>query len=111
MKTKYASIGLLALMLAPTGVLAQEAPPAVSGPPLVIGTIARIDWPSGKHLRLVDGRYVDLHDYTVIDPEGAQLHTGQRIAVRGFFAPGTREGHVTLDARSISLINGDGKDH
>lgn len=83
----------------------------MNGPPRTFGLIAKFEGFSGKHLRLIDGRYVDLHEYTVIEPEGAELKKGQRILIRGFFAPGTREGHVTIDARAITIINGDGKDH
>jgi len=106
MKTLIAAAALLIL---PATADAQVTSPP--GPPTINGVIARVEWPSGKHLRLLDGRYVDLHDYTVIEPEGAALHAGQRIVIRGFFAPGTREGHVTIDARAISLVNGDGQDH
>lgn len=97
------------LLMIPTAAFGQVQ--VLPGPPAVNGVIARVEWPYGKHLRLLDGRYVDLHDYTVIEPEGGSLRPGQRIVIRGFFAPGTREGHVTIDARAISIVNGDGKDH
>jgi len=85
--------------------------PVLHGPPMTSGVIARWEGFAGKHLRLIDGRYVDLHDYTVIEPRDGQLRPGQHISIRGFFAPGTRDGHVTMNALAITIINGDGMDH
>jgi len=108
MKTLLA--GLLAVVVLGGSARAQSALPSPdpssvrSRVPLFYGTIASISWPAARHLRLIDGRYVDLHDYTAIDPAGMALKPGQHLAIRGYFAEGTREGHITLDAHEIVII-------
>lgn len=84
----------------------QVVQPSV-GLPRHYGVVASV---SQWHVQLTDARSLDLHPYTVIEPLGGVIRRGQRILVRGFFRAGARPGAPVIDARSIVIVNGDGRD-
>ena len=85
----------------------QVVQPSV-GLPRHYGVVASV---SQWHVQLTDARSVDLHPYTVIEPLGGVIRRGQRILVRGFFRSGARPGTSVIDARSIAIVDVDGRDH
>lgn len=79
----------------------------MTGIPRHYGVIAST---SQWHIQFTDARSVDLHPYTIIEPRGATLRKGQRILVLGYYQYTTKVNAPVIDARSIVIVNGDGKD-